>query len=117
MNFGTATYGSTAIGGAAASPWFVFFPFAVRADGVYEADLEFFGSATFFSVFLQKSAEGIPAQVEMFTRNDLGETPQSQGTFDGLYAQSVIGAARYIKAVVTVGGAGVGFTLRGRAGD
>lgn len=117
MSYGTSNYGSSAIAGSTASQWFMFFPFALRDTGDYDAAAEFTGTEQLFSLFFRKSSENTDVSVEAFTRNDLGETPQSQGTFgSGHFAQHVIGSARYISIRATVGAIGDSFEVRGRAG-
>lgn len=117
MSYGSSSYGSAAISGSAASQWHVFLAYLLRGTGTYEAEAELALSATYFSLFLQKTSEETDVLIEAFSYNDPDETPQSQGTFAGLYAQHVIGAARFIRIVATVGVAGDHFVVRGRPGD
>ena len=117
MSYGSFSYGSAAISGAAASDWFVFLSYQFRDTGSYEAEAELNRPETHFSLFLQKASENTDVQVEAFSRNDPDETPQSQGTFAGFYAQHVVGMAQFIKIVVTVGVTGDFFVIRGRPGD
>lgn len=118
MSYGSTAYGSAALGGSAANEWYVFFPFVHRAQGTHQAEAEVFTDEQWFSLFLQKSAEETDAQFQAFTRNDLGETPQSQGFFGGLFAQHVIPAARFIKVVAVLNNPGGDITgVRGRPGD
>lgn len=128
MNYGTAPYGSTSIGGATASQWYVFFPMPLAvprdADVLYEARLEYSGSGL-FSVFTHQASEpgSGPAGViyKMYASNDPDETPQLQATQEG-DGQNVIPAARFITVTAYIDPAvwspgGQFFEVKGRAGD
>lgn len=122
MNYGTSSYGSTAIGGATASQWFIFFPFLLYApDVLFESRLEFTGSATFFSLFSNQGEEsGSGIEYKVYTSNDPDETPQLQTTFAGI-GQAVIGAARFIKVTAQIDSGvlpgGMNLSIMGRTGD
>lgn len=118
MNYGTSAYGSTSIGGIAASEWFTFFPLTSRPEDTYEATLEFTGTDPFYSILVQSVGGGNVGLFESFTHNDPDESPQSQGTFGGEFGffQHVIGAARFIILRATMTG-GSNFSARGRQGD
>lgn len=118
MNYGSAPYGSSSLGGAAASEWFTFFTLTSRDPGTFEATLEFAGSEPFYSIFAQSVGGTIGGLFEAFTYNDPSETPQSQGVFGGDFGflQSVIGSARFITVRATMSN-GSNFSVRGRAGD
>lgn len=122
MSYGTSSYGSSAIAGASASEWFIFFPhLPYDPDVLFEAELEFNGPSGFFSLFSNQnteSGEGILYQA--FTANDSNETPQLQTTFAGI-GQAVIGSARFITVTAEIDSAvwagGIQFSIRGRVGD
>lgn len=122
MNYGTSSYGATAIGGSVASQWFIFFPFLTYGpDVVFESRLEFTGSGTFFSLFSSQSNEsGNGIQYKVYTSNDPHETAQLQTTFAGV-GQAVIGVARFITVTAEIDGGvwsgGMQFSIKGRAGD
>lgn len=118
MSYGSTAYGSAALGGSAASEWYTFLPFIHRDEGTYEAEAEISIDEQWFSLFLQKSAEGTDTQFDVFTRNDSGESPQHQGSFNGLFAQHIIAAARFVKVVAVLNNpTGDIVGIRGRPGD
>lgn len=124
MNFGTTTYGSTAIGGAAASPWFVFFVFLLREPDIVFTSTLTYDSTGMFSVFMRQGSEVVSNTsgviYKIYSANDPHETPQLQTTQEG-DGQAVIGAAHFITVTAEVNGAiwggGQLFEVRGRAGD
>lgn len=117
MSYGTSSYGSASLGGLPAAQWFLFLPYQIRAEGTYEATLEFLGTDPLFSLFLRKSNEASDVTIEAFSYNDPDETPQSQGTFSGHRAQHVIGAARFIMVRASIPEGGELIEVRGRVGD
>lgn len=122
MTYGSSAYGSTALGGAAASEWFTFFPLLGYApDVLHKAEMEFTGSDQLFSLFVSQSNEtGEGTSYKAYTANDPSETPQLQVTFAGV-GQTVIGAARFITVTVELDSAvwagGLILSIRGRRGD
>jgi len=122
MSYDSSAYGSSTIGSSAASQWQTFFPWlfgVARPAGEYEAIAETALTSGFYSVIIQQSSEGGEQSMEtrIYTSNDPDETPQLQTTQgDALYAQQVIGAARFITVRVTVF-IGQFFSIIGRPGD
>lgn len=101
MSYGSASLGSASLGGAAASVGTLFSPIEVLDVGVYRRTLEYTGSANFFQI--ESRVENEPVDVvfrilRIYSHNDPSETPQLQVTSgaDSFYAQSIIGAARFI---------------------
>lgn len=119
MSYGTTTYGSVPLGGAAAASEQVFLPLMEYAVGSYEGSAVFTGSGSFYSVLARVNSDVIEVSFEVFTHNDPNETPQSQGTFGGfgLFFQSVVGAARFIIVRATVPTSTQFFSVHGRPGD
>lgn len=126
MSYGTSSYGSTSIGGATASQWYVFFSWTTRDAGtVFESRLEY-GQSGFFSVFFRQSnyaaieQGGVPGVAyRVYTSNDPDETPQQQALQEG-DGQTVVGAARFITVTMYIDPdiwVGMQCEVRGRAGD
>lgn len=105
MSYGSLAYGSAAIGGMF-SALQTFFAYGLRDAGEYEAQLELATNQLFYSVFIRQASEVAGEsfiETRIYTSNDPEETPQLQVVQgDALYAQQIIGAARFITVRVTV---------------
>lgn len=107
MSYGSSGYGSAAIGGATSGVGQVFFALMVRSAGEYEAGAEITTTEEFYEVVIRQSSEAAAddpfMETRVYTSNDPGETPQQQVSIgDALYAQSIVGAARFVTVQVTV---------------
>lgn len=101
MSYGSATYGSTPLGGASGSRWVFFLPDEPLTTGAHRRTLEYTGAALFFGVQLHMLSHFEPAERELkvYTHNDPAETPQLQvATTETLDATVFVGAARFITA-------------------
>lgn len=117
MNYGTSSYGSTAIAGSGGGQQ-VFLPFLEYAAGTYEGKAEFSGDSQFYSVLARVGSDGLEVSFQVFTHNDPDETPILQTSFGGfgLYHQAVVGAARFIIVQASLPFAQY-FTVTGRPGN
>lgn len=101
MSYGSSSLGSASIGGVAASQGVLFARNEFLTAGIYRRTLEYNGTANFFQVESRVENEPVDTVlrvIRVYSHNDLGETPQLQviAGADSFYAQSIIGAARFI---------------------
>lgn len=125
MSYGSSTYGSSALGGSAASEWFTFFPLLQRdPDVLFESRLNLGFNSGSFSVFTRQGSEAASSSsgvvYKFYTSNDPDETPQLQATQEG-DGQNVIPAALFITVTAEISGdiwaGGQVFSVRGRVGS
>lgn len=100
MSFGSASLGSSSLGGATASRGALYFYTETLAQGVHRRSLDYTGDANFFQIESRRENESTVEQriMRVYSHNDPGETPQLQVTVgvDAFYTQSIVGAARFI---------------------
>ena len=119
MTYGASSFGSVSFGGLSASREQVFFPLREYDPAAYDAEIEFTGDDPQYSILAAVNSDAVAVSFEAFTRNDLGEVPQSQGFFGGfgLFFQYVVGSARFISVRATVPTLTQLFRVVGRPGD
>lgn len=105
MSYGTAAYGSTALGGTSESRWVFFVPTESLTEGAHRRTLEYTGSALFFGVQLHMDSFNEPPlrELRVYTHNDPSETPQLQVSTNETFDATVfVGSARFITAEWTL---------------
>lgn len=100
MSFGSASLGSSSLGGVVATLGTLFSPTESLTVGVHRRSLEYTGGAQFFQIETLMENEPVEERriLRIYSHNDPAETPQLQTTVggDAFYTQSIIGAARFI---------------------